>query len=417
MQARLQAHQDWWQRLPDVTRWILFLLTIIICTLPILGSVADAVIYEYWEDDDFLLLDARIYYHLGGKPFADQQDLYWTQKADWKDQNPYYYSPPFAAGAGVLTSVLDELDFCLLIFVGLFAIYIWGTALWFQELREVARVPLLGLIPVAVFAISESYWGNLAGTNIAIWLFTAYALIVWAMRRQNSLVAAVILFTIIATKPHFSLGIGAAILLAGQTNWRFIRNTLLGAVGLYAVAVVLASLWHGPGYIFDLHLDWLRMLTSAADNYPYEPAGESTTNSSFMQFLHTMELEDLSPIVLLLQLALTGLFAFGLIRAITGGLSWASNSTRALAWTLLGYLLAGIWSSVFMDLILLPVLFYFVIGIGRLATQRAQIITWVFFWLVVIIAHFMGYGFFAYMIATFFFCGHILLYLRQPKTA
>lgn len=421
-----------WDALPRPSRWALIVFVVLLCTAPAWGVVADAVFSDYYDEPrDLILDDAYTYDKRGGELFVDKEDIYWTDQDDWPlvdadddgevnevDTEAVYYSPVFMAAVGALGALVDDLGLLMVFFFTMLALYLAGTWLWMGELRIIAGITFTGLLPVVAFATHESFWANATLANVALLLYAVYAVTVWSARKQRVAVAALMLFAVGMTKPNFLFGPFAAVLLVCNEDRKFVRNTLAGAAGLYAAGFALAALWKGPGYVFDLHTEWVRMILNVSSNYPFVDSGNFwTSNSSLLALLHRFGLEDLSPLVLLLQAAALLAFALGLYRAIQGGLSWSSDPVRALGWTLLGYLLAGWFSAVFMDLILLPVLFYYAIGTGQLTSRRGQIAVFVFFWPVVIIGAFTGYGLHFYLIATVFFGVLVARAVLAPQSA
>ncbi|MCD4685993.1 MAG: hypothetical protein K8S97_08655, partial [Anaerolineae bacterium] len=354
-----------------------------------------------------------------------KDDIYWTEKDDWPvddegevDTEAVYYSPVFMAAVGAIGSQLNDLMLLLVFFVTMLALYLAGTWLWQGELHAIVGISFTGLLPVVVFMTHESFWANATLANVALGLYAAYAVTVWSARKQRVVVAALMLFAVGAMKPNFLFGPFAAVVLVWNDDRKFVRNVVIGTVGLYVAGFVLAALWKGPQYVFELHIEWVQMILNVSSNYPFVDSGDFwTSNSSLLALLHRFGVSDLEPVVLLLQLAALVAFATGLYRAIQGGLSWTSNPVKALGWTLLGYLLAGWFSAVFMDFILLPVLFYYVIGTGQLASRRWQIAVFVFFWPVVLIGAFMGYGLHFYLIATIVFGVLIARTVLAPHAA
>lgn len=421
-----------WDALPRPARWALVIVVALLCTAPAWGAVLDAVFSDYYEKRfDLILDDASTYDKRGGEPFVDKDDIYWTEADDWPlvdadddgeiddvDTEAVYYSPVFMAAVGVLSALLDDLALLMVFFFSMLALYLLGTALWWRELAQIAGLTFTGLLPVIVFMTHESFWANATLANVALGLYAAYAITVWSARKQRVVVAALMLFVVGMTKPNFLFGPFAAVLLVWNDDRKFVRNTIIGTIGLYVAGFTLAAVWKGPGYLFDLHIEWVRMILNVSSNYPFIDSSDFwTTNSSLLALLHRFGIQDLSPLVYVFQLAALVGFAVGLYRAIRGGLSWSTDPAKALGWTLLGYLLAGWLSAVFMDLILLPVLFYYVIGTGQLASRRWQIAVWVFFWPVVIVTVVMGLGLHFYMLATLFFGALIVREVLAPRDA
>ena len=213
-----------------------------------------------------------VVYLKAGQAILDGANPY--TNTPWPDPAVYHYSPAAAwciaqvlrlatILAGALPfRVLAYLHLALIVGALPLAWLVWRAAL--REFFPDSTRVMAAWLPL--WLVYSQWFADQNFLNIYTFLMVLSGALLLAVARERTGIAVALAVLILQTKPHYAFPIVLPLLL-GQ--WRYCVKLLTATVAAYALVAGIAILAVGPVYGATLYGEYLRFLTSIAQNYPW----------------------------------------------------------------------------------------------------------------------------------------------------
>ncbi len=260
----------WWAR----TRRPIAALAIIGCIIGVRFNAAGlAGAPEFGLPQTFIFPGNDLVVYLkAGQALLDGATPY--TNTPWPDPAVYHYSPAaawFIAQIMRLATLLaGALPFRLLAYLHLALIVgalplawlVWRAAL--RELLPGSTRVMAAWLPL--WLVYSQWFADQNFLNIYTFLIVLSGALMLAVARERTWIAVALAVLILQTKPHYAFPIVLPLLLG---RWRYFAKLLLATVAAYALVAGITILAVGPAYGVTLYGEYLRFLTSIAQNYPW----------------------------------------------------------------------------------------------------------------------------------------------------
>lgn len=269
---------------------------------------------EYGEET--IGWDSLIYKE-AAQDLAEEQPLY----DEPEKENPYYYTPLYAALYNPLGELDDEISilvwWAVLTAALLVQLWVWRKVVQ-VVLPEQSAQFWAWLLPFML--VSSDMMANLAYGNVIILLGLPLALAAWGVIRRNPVWMGAAIAVIAISKVQL-LAFPALLLIFVllDRDWTFLGGSLIIAVVIVAVFFGIAVLLTSADYVWEQLGEQVEFLAEAADKYPF---GEwFAWNSSIHQQVYRFPfLEPVAPLLILLVILWwVGHWASMVWRAVTAG--------------------------------------------------------------------------------------------------
>jgi hypothetical protein len=179
----------------------------------------------------------------------------------------YQYAPSFALAfrpflwlprmaVALLHTLLHVVIYALL--------YVRWDQLFRQFGMERARAMLVRTLPV--WLVFSAFWNDLAFLNVYLLMALLATLLIDAVLNERLGWSLLWLSVILQIKPQWAFAVAIPLLLG---RYRFFFKLVALAVTAYAAVIGITLLAVGPAYGWQQYKDYLHLLTSIGNNYPW----------------------------------------------------------------------------------------------------------------------------------------------------